>query len=326
MSGSVLNIRDFSLSLNSRRGPLPILRNLSLQIEPGRIMGLVGESGSGKSMTALAAMGLQPSNTQLSGTIALCGQEIVDRSQKEIKKVCRNTVTMIFQQPMKAMSPYHTIGKQLTDALVAHTGQKPKDVRPRIMAALHDVQLPDPAFVFDKYPHEMSGGQLQRAMIAMAMAVDPKLLIADEPTTALDVTVQAQILRLIRELVDKKGLGVLFITHDLGVVSDICDDVSVMYAGKIVEQGATQDVLSRPKHPYSSALLRAAPKLFDQETLEQIPGRVPALNELPVGCAFAPRCLHATADCNAVDPELKNGVACFNPASQLSGEEIGAAS
>lgn len=248
---NILEIENLSLALPSKKGPVPILHNVNLTVEPGKIMGLVGESGSGKSMTAFAVTRLLPggNRAQLEGSIHLCGRQLLGISEKNMEAIRGRDVSMIFQEPMTCLNPVYTIGTQMTDVIRTHEKITKKEAHTRAVQLLRDVHIRNAEDVFDCYPYELSGGMRQRVMIAMALSCKPKLLIADEPTTALDVTVQAQILYLIKEACRERGTAVLFISHDLGVISEICDRVSVMYSGHIVETGETKDVLSSPAIP-----------------------------------------------------------------------------
>jgi len=299
---NILEIENLSLALPSKKGPVPILHNVNLTVEPGKIMGLVGESGSGKSMTAFAVMKLLPggNKAEMEGSIRLCDRQLLGISEKNMEAIRGRDVSMIFQEPMTCLNPVFTVGTQMTDVILTHEKMTKKEARTRAVSLLRDVHIRNAEDVFECYPYELSGGMRQRVMIAMALSCKPKLLIADEPTTALDVTVQAQILYLIREACRERGTAVLFISHDLGVISEICDHVSVMYSGYIVETGETEDVLSHPYHPYTKALIGALPKVMEdgsRQKLFAIPGMVPDPREKMAGCRFAPRCHRCIAAC-----------------------------
>lgn len=299
---NILEIENLSLALPSKKGPVPILHNVNFTVEPGKIMGLVGESGSGKSMTAFAVMKLLPggNKAQLEGSIHLCGKQLLGISEKNMEAIRGRDVSMIFQEPMTCLNPVFTVGTQMTDVIRTHEKMTKKEARTRAVSLLRDVHIRNAEDVFECYPYELSGGMRQRVMIAMALSCKPKLLIADEPTTALDVTVQAQILYLIKEACRERGTAVLFISHDLGVISEICDHVSVMYSGYIVETGETEDVLTHPYHPYTKALIGALPKVMEdgsRQKLFAIPGMVPDPREKMAGCRFAPRCHRCIAAC-----------------------------
>lgn len=299
---NILEIENLSLALPSKKGPVPILHNVNLTVEPGKIMGLVGESGSGKSMTAFAVMKLLPggNKAQLEGSIHLCGKQLLGISEKNMEAIRGRDVSMIFQEPMTCLNPVFTVGTQMTDVIRTHEKMTKKEARTRAVSLLRDVHIRNAEDVFECYPYELSGGMRQRVMIAMALSCKPKLLIADEPTTALDVTVQAQILYLIKEACRERGTAVLFISHDLGVISEICDHVSVMYSGYIVETGKTEDVLTHPYHPYTKALIGALPKVMEdgsRQKLFAIPGMVPDPREKMAGCRFASRCHRCIEAC-----------------------------
>ncbi len=304
MSEEVLAIRDLRIEFPELFRTVEAVRGADLSVRRGEIMGLVGESGCGKSMTAMACLGLVPPPGRVSGHVSVDGFEVVGRPDRELLPVRGGLAAMIFQNPGKALNPFFTIGRQLTDVIRLHHRHGERESREVALEALRSVHLPDPEIALGRYPHQLSGGQLQRAMIAMALACEPKVLIADEPTTALDVTIQAQVIVLLRELADARGLTILFITHDLGVVGSLCDRVSVMYAGRVVEVGSVRDVLESPAHPYTRKLLATVPKLGDGHSeLAFIPGQVPDMAFPPSGCAFHPRCERASPVCTKSDPD-----------------------
>ena len=306
MTSPVLQFDNLRVEFPGLLRNVQAVRGISLEIDSGTVMGLVGESGSGKSMTAMAALGLTPKPGVATGSIQVDGFEVIGRSEQELGQLRGGEAAMIFQNPMKALNPFFTIGEQMTDAIRCHLPLNKSDAREAAVASLESVHLPDPVFALDKYPHQMSGGQIQRVMIAMALACQPKVLIADEPTTALDVTVQAQIIALLRELAAEQNRTILFITHDLGVVASLCDRVAVMYAGEIVEQGTVVDVFAGPKHPYTRKLMNTVPHLgAGDQSLNFIPGQVPDMGFPPQGCAFHPRCDKATNECLQM-PELQS--------------------
>lgn len=280
---------------------MTILHDVNLQIRAGETLGLVGESGSGKSMTALALLGLVPAPGVLqSGSVQLAGRELVGLPESELQQLRGNQIAMIFQEPLSSLNPAFTVGDQISEVLRTHRGLSKSAARKETLELLAHVQIPDPERRIDQYPHQFSGGMAQRVLIARALACNPKVLIADEPTTALDVTVQAQVLELLRRLQKENGMAILFITHDLGVVANICDRVAVMYAGEIVETGTTHDLLRHPKHPYTHALLRAMPQINQSnDRLIAIPGQVPPAWNWPQGCRFHPRCNSATDACRS---------------------------
>jgi peptide/nickel transport system ATP-binding protein len=281
-----------------------------LRIVPGETLGLVGESGSGKTMLSLALMGLLPTGARVSGEIWLRGTQgerksLAGLSEDEWRAVRGREIAMIFQEPMTSLNPVMRIGAQIEEAILAHEPNLQKEtLHRRLLTAMEHASIPEPETRAQQYPHQLSGGLRQRAMIAMALGPQPKLLIADEPTTALDVTVQKQILDLLDCLRRELDLALLFITHDLGVVANVADRVAVMYAGRLVEEGPVQKVLKSPRHPYTQGLLAASPSL-ERKALKPIPGTVPQLTELPPGCAFAPRCPYRRAECTQAVPALR---------------------
>jgi peptide/nickel transport system ATP-binding protein len=325
MSDNLLEISDLHIDFPSLERRVQAVRGCDLSVVRGEVMGLVGESGSGKSMTALACLGLVPPPGRVTGSIRLDGHEVIGASETSNKRLRGGVAAMIFQNPGKALNPFFTIGRQLTDA-IASVRELSRDSAERIAVdALSEVRIADSALAMHKYPHQVSGGQLQRVMIAMALSCQPKLVIADEPTTALDVTIQAQVIVLLRDLARVHGLTVLFITHDLGVVGSLCDRLAVMYAGRIVESGAVDALFASPAHPYTASLLRAVPMLGRGRTaLTQIPGTVPNMAEPPPGCAFHPRCPFAQPRCATDDPMSRQTgsgrtVACHFPLPESAG-------
>jgi oligopeptide/dipeptide ABC transporter ATP-binding protein len=290
---------------------LPAVRDLSLSIAPGEVVGLVGESGSGKSITSLAIMRLLPPQAQVAGEIIFTETGAVPQnlpilSDDSMRQLRGSRLAMIFQEPMTALNPVMRVGDQIAEAVLAHNSISKKQARQRAVDAMNDVAIPDASRRARDYPHQLSGGMRQRVMIAMAIANRPQLLIADEPTTALDVTIQAQILDLLAELRAKFGLAMLFISHDLAVVSYVADRVAVMYAGRMVELGAKRDIFHAPAHPYTRGLLHAVPDLKTDRTrpLQTIDGTVPSLQSMPSGCAFEPRCEFRVPDCQRALPPL----------------------
>ncbi len=288
-----LSVRDLRVRFATEDGEVKAVDGLSFGLERGRTLGIVGESGSGKSVTNLAVLGLHdPRTTTVSGSIALDGQELLGAPRRTLEKLRGRKMSMIFQDSLTALSPYYTVGRQIAEPFAKHTGASRRDARERAIEMLGRVGIPQPQRRVDDYPHQFSGGMRQRAMIALALVCDPELLIADEPTTALDVTVQAQILDLLKDLQQQTGTSIVFITHDLGVVADVCDDVLVMYAGRCVETGTVRDILKSPEHPYAWGLLSSVPRLKApvDAPLLPIPGTPPSLLDPPSGCAFHPRC------------------------------------
>ena len=284
-------------------GGAPALRGIDLDIAAGGSLGLVGESGCGKSVTWLAALGLLPGKARVGGSVRLQGEEILGAAPAVLDRVRGGRVAMIFQDPASSLNPVHRIGRQITEALGLHQGLRGASARAEAKRLLDQVGIPDAARRLDAFPHELSGGQNQRVMIAMALAGRPELLVADEPTTALDVTIQAQILELLGALRRDLGMALVLISHDLGVVAETCDHIAVMYAGRIVESAPTGVLFAAPTHPYTQGLLGALPPFEGpRRPLAAIPGSVPEPNSMPPGCAFAPRCDHAVARCAAAEP------------------------
>ncbi len=303
MSAPVLHIEGLRVEFPGLVRTVQAVRGVSLQVAEGKVLGLVGESGSGKSMTAMACLGLVPKPGQVEGSVKVDGYEVVGRADRELAVLRGGGAAMIFQNPMRALNPFFTVGQQMTEVIRCHRPFDDAEARDAAVDGLRAVHMPDPEIALGKYPHQMSGGQIQRVMIAMALACQPKLIIADEPTTALDVTVQAQIITLLRELAAEQGRTILFITHDLGVVASLCDDVAVMYAGEVVEAGSVAKVFADPRHPYTKKLMNTVPKLgAGEQSLNFIPGQVPDMGFPPSGCAFHPRCDKATALCRERPP------------------------
>jgi peptide/nickel transport system ATP-binding protein len=303
---ALLDVQQLSVTLRTHRGHLRALNEIGLRVEPGQRVGLIGESGCGKSLTALAIMGLLPDGAEVSGSISLNGQELVGANETLLCQWRGSAMGMVFQEPMTALNPVHTIGQQVAEPLRLHRGLDRTAARAEALRLLERVQLPQAARRLDAYPHQLSGGQRQRVVIAMALACKPKLLIADEPTTALDVTTQQDVLNLIDELVSADGMGLLLISHNLGVMADRVAQLHVMYAGRVVEAGPTAQVLRSPVHPYTRGLLASRPQLgMPRGTrLPTIAGRVPGLAEQGPGCSFAPRCALAEEHCRHAVPEL----------------------
>ncbi|MFI2201456.1 ABC transporter ATP-binding protein [Streptomyces sp. NPDC020192] len=331
MSTPFLSVRDLRVHFSTEDGIVKAVDGLSFDVEKGKTLGIVGESGSGKSVTNLAILGLHNrERTALEGEILLDGQELLTASERTLEKLRGNKMAMIFQDALASLSPYHTIGAQIAETYRKHTGASKKEARDRAIEMLRRVGIPQPDTRVDDYPHQFSGGMRQRAMIAMALVCDPELLIADEPTTALDVTVQAQIMDLLKDLQQEFGTAIIFITHDLGVIADIADDVLVMYGGRCVERGTKKQVLSKPDHPYTVGLLNSMPSLDGpvDVPLTPIPGSPPSLLNPPSGCRFHPRCVFADQVsgglCSAEQPTLEvvegRGSACH--LSQVQKQEL----
>ena len=298
----LVRIRDLQVSFHG----VPALRGIDLEVGPGEAVGLVGESGCGKSVTWLAALGLLPGAARVAGSVRLRGEELLGAPARALERVRGGKVAMIFQDPASALNPVIPVGRQVMEALALHRGLTGAAARAEALRLLEQVGIPDPARRLAAYPHEMSGGQNQRVMIAMALAGRPDLLIADEPTTALDATIQAQILDLLRQIRQDHGMALVLISHDLGVVADMCDRVGVMYAGRMIEQAPADAVFGQPAHPYTQGLLAALPDMAGpRRRLAAIPGGVPRPEEMPPGCAFAARCPRADAACAASVPPLR---------------------
>ncbi len=307
MSEPLLSVEDLRVSFHTDDGVVHAVDGISYAVEPGRTLGIVGESGSGKTVSSLSALGLTRSaSATIEGRIVFDGRDLVAMSGDELRRVRGNEVAMIFQDPLSALHPFYKVGSQLTEAMRAHRSVSKSAARTRAVELLELVGIPDPRRRVDQYPHEFSGGMRQRAMIAMALANEPKLLIADEPTTALDVTVQAQILALLEDLQARLGTAIIIITHDLGVVAEIADEIAVMYAGRIVERGTTEEIFHAPQHPYTWGLLSSIPRLDSprEEELVPIAGRPPSLINRPSGCHFHPRCPYVQEAHKRIDPRL----------------------
>ncbi|MVG13754.1 ABC transporter ATP-binding protein [Aeromonas jandaei] len=322
MSSPMLTVRGLEVTFTVDGDELKVLDGVSFSVAPGQTLGLVGESGCGKSVTALAIMGLlpRPHGRVVAGTIDFEGEDLLALPPEQMHRVRGNRISMIFQEPMTALNPVQTVGEQLMEVFRLHRPEYDKAQRKAAaIAMLQKVGIPEPERRFAVYPHNLSGGMRQRVMIAMALACEPDLLICDEPTTALDVTIQAQILDLMKGLQAETGMAILFITHDLGVVAELCDEVVVMYAGRAVEQADVYTLFANPRHPYTHGLLGAIPRLDGQpkQLLNTIRGQVPALHEMPAGCRFANRCPHASERCSREVPAVEqlaqhHGVACHH--------------
>ena len=306
----LLEVKDLQTHFPTRSGLVRAVDGVNFHLDRGELLGLVGESGCGKSITALSVMRLiAPPGKIVNGEIFFDGKDLLKLSGAEMRQMRGDDIAMIFQDPMTSLNPVFTVGEQIAEALRLHRKLPRKEARRATIEAMREVAIPDPARRVDDYPHQLSGGMRQRVMIAMALACNPKLLIADEPTTALDVTIQAQILELLNELRKQRELAVLLITHDLGVVAEVADRVAVMYTGRIVEESPVDELFARPKHPYTEGLLRSVPKLTSEhvvrkERLETIEGVVPRPTDLPPGCHFAPRCPHRMPRCTQEDIPL----------------------
>jgi peptide/nickel transport system ATP-binding protein len=306
MSQPLLSVKDLRVGFATEGGLLQAVDGVSFEVRPGEVVAIVGESGSGKSVTAQTIIGLTRSkNSRIEGSVSFEGTELVEASDATMRKLRGDRVAMVFQDPMTSFNPVYRLGKQIAEAIRAHRPEVSKgEARERAVELFSSVGIPDPASRVDSYPHEFSGGMRQRAMIAMALALEPELLIADEPTTALDVTIQAQILDLLRELNEKRNLATILITHDLGVVAEIADRVLVMYGGRVVEQGTLDEIFFDPQHPYTWGLMGSLTRLDRPrpKRLPQISGSPPSLLALPEGCSFRPRCPHEFEACTELPP------------------------
>ena len=302
---ALLEVSNLSVQFETPDGTVTAVNGLSFELERGQTVGIVGESGSGKSQTVLAMMGLLASNGRASGSARFDGQDLLSLSPKALNSIRGNRVAMIFQDPMTSLNPYLTVERQMTEVLELHKGMTRAQARVRAVQALDAVKIPEAARRLGMYPHEFSGGMRPRVMIAMALLCEPDVLIADEPTTALDVTVQAQIIALLRELQREHGTAIVMITHDLGVVAGLCDQVMVLYGGRVMEQGSAESIFYQPTHPYTVGLLGAIPRIGqDGNTLLAIPGAPPNMAHLPPGCPFSERCSWAEPRCAGDRPTL----------------------
>ena len=327
---ALLEIENLSVEFPSRSSVLHAVEGVSLSLDAGDVLGIVGESGSGKSVTMMALMGLVPYPGRVTASkMRFDGHDLLGLSTKERSRLTGKDVAMIFQEPTTSLNPCFSVGFQLAETLRVHLGMDSKAAKRRSIELLEQVGISDPETRLKAYPHQLSGGMNQRVMIAMAIACNPKLLIADEPTTALDVTIQAQILDLLRSLQRERGMALVLITHNMGVVSDMAQRVAVMYAGQIMEQQPAQALFQRPRHPYTEALMAALPERSDGSArLATIPGMVPGLYDRPTGCLFAPRCSYADDDCRTRRPGLVNdlqaAVRCHHPLSMTQQATAGA--
>ena len=316
----LLEIRDLSVRFDADEGTVHAVDRMSLELAASQVLGLVGESGCGKSVTALSILGLLPPTATVTGSIRFEGAELLGASRSRLRRIRGRQISFVFQEPMTSLNPVFRVGDQIEEVLREHLPISRRGARDRVVELLDLVHIPDPRRRADEYPHQLSGGMRQRVVIAMALACDPKILIADEPTTALDVTIQAGILDLLRELRERLGTAIILITHNLGVVADLADRVVVMYAGRKAEEAPVHELFASPQHPYTIGLLGAVPRAGAQGNgrLQEIPGRVPSLAELPAHCAFADRCPRADDQSWSEVPELRlirpdHLVACFHP-------------
>ena len=320
---ALLELKDLHTFFRTKRGTVKAVNGVSYSVEPGRTLGVVGESGSGKSVSAMSILQLLDGNGYIdSGEIHFDGKDLSKLTRTDMYKIRGNDISVIFQEPMTSLNPVFTIEKQVAEPFIIHQGMSKKEARAKVIEMLSDVKIPNPETVAKQYPHQLSGGMRQRVMIAMALACQPKLLIADEPTTALDVTIQAQILHLMNVLKEEHGTAIMFITHDLGVINQMADDVAVMYCGQVVEHVPANKLFARNvqfSHPYTEGLLASVPRLDTTEArLDAIPGAVPHPLDLPKGCKFGPRCKYCTQKCIDQEPELVSvgdghEIRCFYP-------------
>jgi oligopeptide/dipeptide ABC transporter ATP-binding protein len=306
VSEPLLQVSDLRVQLPSRRGMVRAVDGLSFEVPAGEAVGIVGESGSGKSMTLRAIIGVLPPEARLSGQVILDGVDLTQLGNAELNKIRGPKIAMIFQEPMSALNPVMRVGRQIAEGPQVHLGMNRAQSAERALELMRRVGIPDPERRFGAYPHEFSGGMRQRVMIAIALSCDPALILCDEPTTALDVTIQDQILRLLAQLCQESGASLVFVTHDLPVVAQVCHQLAVMYAGQIVERGTVQEVLTEPCHPYTLGLVRSAPDVDHvRSSLVPIPGSPPSLINPPSGCRFHPRCKFAEQDCMVTEPPLR---------------------
>ena len=323
---ALLEVKNLHTFFKTRKGTVKAVNDVSYSLEPGKTIGIVGESGSGKSVSAMSILQLLDGNGYIAdGEIIFDGEDLTKLTEQQMYSIRGNKISVIFQEPMTSLNPVFSVEKQLSEPFMIHQGMNKKQAREKALEMLYAVQIPNPETVLRQYPHQLSGGMRQRVMIAMALACRPKILIADEPTTALDVTIQAQILRLMNELQRDNGTAIIFITHDLGVINEMADDVVVMYCGQVVEQTSAKVIFTNcpASHPYTEGLMFSIPRLDSiGKKLEPIPGVVPHPLALPKGCKFAPRCKYATKKCLEEEPELREvapgqKVRCFYPEKEV---------
>ena len=320
---ALLELKNLKTFFTTKRGIVKAVNDVSYAVEPGKTLGVVGESGSGKSVSAMSILQLLDGNGYIeSGSIEFDGKDLTKLTRTDMYKIRGNDISVIFQEPMTSLNPVFTIEKQVAEPFIIHQGMTKKQAKQKVVEMLSDVKIPNPEVVAKQYPHQLSGGMRQRVMIAMALACQPKLLIADEPTTALDVTIQAQILKLMNDLKREHGTAILFITHDLGVIAQMADDVAVMYCGQVVEKAPARTIFTKSEfsHPYTEGLMVSIPRLDTPANvrLDAIPGAVPHPLDLPTGCKFAPRCKYCTEKCKEEEPALVEvmpgqQVRCFYP-------------
>ncbi|HET9821757.1 MAG TPA: ABC transporter ATP-binding protein [Burkholderiaceae bacterium] len=318
----LLEVKHLRVEFPTRRGTLLALDDISFSISPGEILGVVGESGAGKSLTGASIIGLlDPPGRIAGGEIVLAGQRIDNLPYDEMRRIRGRRIGAIFQDPLTSLNPLYTIGRQLVETIRTHLPVSEGEARARAIRLLQETGIPAAEQRIDQYPHQFSGGMRQRVVIALALAAEPKLIVADEPTTALDVSIQAQIISLLKRLCKEHGAAVMLVTHDMGVIAETCDRVAVMYAGRIVEIGPVADVIHRPAHPYTVGLMGSIPAMDeDRERLAQIDGAMPRLNAIPTGCAFNPRCPQATERCRSERPDLMDAGATLAACWLVTGE------
>jgi peptide/nickel transport system ATP-binding protein len=311
MSPPLVEVRELVVEFPTRHGTLRALDRVSLSIAPGEILGVVGESGAGKSLTGAAIIGLLPPPGRIAGgEIRLAGERIDHLPEERMRHIRGRRIGAIFQDPLTSLNPLYTIGRQLTETILAHLPVSADEARRRAVALLRETGIPAPEQRLAQYPHQFSGGMRQRVVIALALAAEPQLIVADEPTTALDVSIQAQIIELLKRICRERGAAVMLVTHDMGVIAETCDRVAVMYAGRVAESGPVAEVIHRPAHPYTAGLMGAIPTMDEErEELLQIDGAMPRLDAMPEGCAFHPRCPRADARCTRENPALRPAVA-----------------
>jgi oligopeptide/dipeptide ABC transporter, ATP-binding protein, C-terminal domain len=307
MNNRILELQDLKTCFHTREGIVNAVDGVSYHLDVGEVLGVVGESGCGKSVTALSIMRLipNPPGEIVSGAVLYKGSNLLEKTERQMKKIRGNEISMIFQEPMTSLNPLFKIGDQIIETIVLHQSLSKKEAREKAIEMLSLVGIPLPSKRIDSYPHELSGGMRQRVMIAMALSCNPEILLADEPTTALDVTIQAQILELMCKLKDKTGTSIIMITHDLGIVAEMCNRIVVMYCGQIVEEGTVKEIFKNPLHPYTIGLLGSIPKIDTEKgRLFNIKGNVPSLLKMPKGCRFSTRCTHCMKKCNEMEPDI----------------------
>ncbi len=324
---SLLSVKNLVVEFPSRRGTLRALDDISFDIAPGEILGVVGESGAGKSLTGASIIGLlEPPGRIASGQILLEGQRIDNLNHDEMRHIRGRKIGAIFQDPLTSLNPLYSVGRQLMETIQAHLPVNQAEARKRAIDLLKSTGIPAAEERIEHYPHQFSGGMRQRVVIALALAAEPKLIVADEPTTALDVSIQAQIISLLKNLCKERGVGVMLITHDMGVIAETCDRVAVLYAGRVAEIGPVHEVINRPAHPYTEGLMASIPDMsVDREHLAQIDGAMPRLNAIPKGCAFNPRCTKTFDRCKVDRPDLMHAGATRAACWLAQGEKVGAA-